>query len=225
MGLIFTMLRNDDQTLKNTTEMEDEVSDEPSVNRSEGKTGEEHMGDRGFAAPVSYEGPFQEFYAVWLAAHIATNETYEMPTAIKDDRCDTEKEQTDSDGSSVTRLDELALTKLRDDAKNGSPCTFGRPSTATTREYSCNLSAADRLLLVRRTLELERIAEGGDLPYYPDEPPATGWASSVTSEKMTRLERASERQKMNSGKESASHVTRNRLVQRFPTHSSHPIRK
>ena len=111
------------------------------------------------------------------------------------------------------------------DTENGSLCTFGRPFTATTREYSCNLSTADQLLLVRRTLELWRIADGGDLPYYPDEPPATGWASSVTSEKMTRLERASERQKMNSGKESASHVTRNRLVQRFPTHSSHPIRK
>ena len=111
------------------------------------------------------------------------------------------------------------------DTENGSLCTFGRPFTATTREYSSNLSTADQLLLVRRTLELWRIADGGDLPYYPDEPSATGWASSVTSRKMTRLERASERQKMNSGKESASHVTRNRLVQRFPTHSSHPIRK
>ena len=45
MGLIFTMLRSDNQTLKNTTEMEEEVPGEPGVARSEGATGEEPMGD------------------------------------------------------------------------------------------------------------------------------------------------------------------------------------
>ena len=311
------------------------------------------MGDEGLVTPVPLNGPFQEFFTVWLAAYTAANETYEMLPAVESNQCDCEPATDDNNvhheqcvnlrvlykgdpnglayaincvfpadalqewdirspqtwprdqcscslwnklptASGTTWLDYieepqydfLAMDSVLDsfrntddefgdgtyepchtqptgstvpdptqtpddefgdgicepchtqptgstipdptqtpDAENGSLCTFGRPFTATTREYSCNLSTADQLLLVRRTLELWRIADGGDLPYYPDEPPATGWASSVTSRKMTRLERASERQKMNSGKESASHVTRNRLVQRFPTHSRRPIRK
>ena len=75
MRLIFTMLRSDNQTLKNTTEMEEEVPDEPSVARSEGKTGEEPMGDEGFTPPVSLDGPCREFFTVWLAAYNATNDT------------------------------------------------------------------------------------------------------------------------------------------------------
>ena len=78
MGLTFTMLRNSDQTLKKTTRMEEEVPDEPSVARSEGKTGEEPMGDEGFMPPISHDGPFQEFFTVWLAAYNAANEKYEM---------------------------------------------------------------------------------------------------------------------------------------------------
>ena len=57
MGLTFTMLRNDDQTLKKTTRMEEVVPDETSVARSEGKTGEEPMGDEEFIPPVSLDGP------------------------------------------------------------------------------------------------------------------------------------------------------------------------
>ena len=305
MGLIFAMLRNDDQTLKNTTGMEEEVPDEPSVARSEGTTGEEPMGDKGFMPPISHDGPFQEFFTVWLAAYNAANEKYEMLPAddtiyhnhgpatddeyvhheqctklkilYKGDPCGIahaincvfpndvvqqwdirtpetwprnlcscslwNKLTTAADTTWLDYIKEPDHDFLAMDSVLGNfndiddsygegicePChtqptgsTIPDPTqTPDTREYSCNLSTADQLLLVRRTLELWRIADGGDLPYYPDEPPATGWASSVASRKMTRLERASERQKMNSGKESASHVTRNRLVQRFLTQPRH----
>ena len=137
------------------------------------------------------------------------------------------EERTNPDGSIVTRLDELAQTKLREDTENSFLCTFVGQFKSPAREFSNSLSAGDRLLSVQGTLEFRRVdpAYEGNLSYYPDEPPVNGWTSSDTAKKMTRLEKASERQKTHSGKESAIPVARNRRVQRFPTHSRHPIRK
>ena len=83
MGLIFSMLKNDNQTLGNTTNMGKEEPDEPGVARSEGTTEEEPMGDEGLVTPVPLNGPFKEFFAAWVAAYTATNETYEMPQQSK----------------------------------------------------------------------------------------------------------------------------------------------
>ena len=210
MGLTFTMLGNDDQTLK-TTRMEEVVPDEDSVVRSEGRSGDEPMDVGRLATPIIVYGPFKEFFDVWLAAYTTAYGPSETLPA-----------NTDSDGSSVPRLNKLALTRLRGIADIGSLCSFGRHYTEM--EFSCGLSVTDQLLSVQRYLELRRIADGEELPYYPDEPPVRGCTSS-DAKKMTRLERASERQKMNSGRGSASHVTRNRLVQRFLIHSRHQTKR
>ena len=76
MGLIFTMLRNDDQTLKNSTEMEDEVSDEPGVTRSEGKTGEKPMNDGVFRTPIPLSGPLGEFFSAWFGVYVDADGSY-----------------------------------------------------------------------------------------------------------------------------------------------------
>ena len=95
MGLIFSMLRNDNQTLGNTTNMEKKEPDEPGVARSEGTTKEEPMGDEGFVTPVPLNGPFKEFFAAWVAAYTATNETYEMLPAVESNQCDCEPASAD----------------------------------------------------------------------------------------------------------------------------------
>ena len=76
MGLIFSMLRSDNQTLGITTEMEKKEPDEPGVARSEGATGEEPMGDEVFRTPIPLSGPLGEFFSAWVGVYVDTDGTY-----------------------------------------------------------------------------------------------------------------------------------------------------
>ena len=84
MGLLFSMLRNDNQTLGNTTNMKEEEPEETDVAGSEGTPIEESMGDTGTDTPVPSNATFMDFFEVWLMAYNATNESYRMPPAVED---------------------------------------------------------------------------------------------------------------------------------------------
>ena len=84
MGLLFSMLRNNNQTLGNTANMKKEEPEETDVAGSEGTPIDESMGDTGTETPVASNATFMDFFDVWLMAYNATARPYDMPPAVED---------------------------------------------------------------------------------------------------------------------------------------------